>query len=350
MKNDQVTLPDFAVDEVFNSLSQSMDWSLKYSNIPETWKTTKGEGITIAVIDSGMPDHPDIGDNAVEGKNFVSDEDIYDHNGHQTHCVGIISAKDNNQGFVGVAPNSKCICIKVLNKNGAGSLMNIANALNYVIDIKPDIVSMSLGSGTANPVIQEKLKKLYSMNIPVVCAAGNSGKAGVGYPAAYPETIAVGAFDKNGNIARFSSRGSQVDWAAPGANIVSTYLNKGYASLSGTSMACPFMAGIIALMLAKHKKQEKETGKNDCKTVSEIRHHLIKYTNDKGTVGRDDDWGYGVVDIDSLFNDKDVEKPVEADEPIIEPIKEVVKRATKRPLIVIAIGAIVAAIAYFLKS
>jgi|TARA_Y100000289_G_scaffold19707_1_gene19037 subtilisin family serine protease len=352
MKNEQVNLPDFAVDEVYSTLSQSMDWSLKYSNIPETWKTTKGEGITIAVIDTGLPDHPDIGDNAVEGKNCITNEDIYDYNGHQTHCVGIISAKDNQQGFVGVAPNSKCICIKALGKNGSGSSLSIIGALDYAIKMKPDIVSMSLGFPTSNPVIHNKIKTLYSMNIPVVCAAGNSGKAGVNYPAAFPETIAVGAFDKFGNIAGFSSRGSEVDWAAPGANIISTYLNKGYASLSGTSMACPFIAGIIALMLAKHNKQEQETGKNDCKTVADIRHHLIKYTNDKGTVGKDEDWGYGVIDIESMFKEEQVDSPIEADEPEIQPIAppEPKKKKISKSLIAFGGGIIVAIISYFLNK
>ena len=298
---EEIKLPDFKVEEISTTFSQSFDWSLKYANIPNTWKVTQGEGMTIAVIDTGMPDHVDIGDNAVAGANLVNGEDIYDYNGHQTHCVGIICAKNNNQGFVGVAPKAKSVCFKALNKNGSGSYSQIAKALEAVKELRPDVVSMSLGGSTPSVAMHEFIKDLYAMNIPVVCAAGNSGFAGVGYPAAFPETIAVGAFDQYGKIAGFSSRGSQVDWAAPGANIYSTYLKNSYASLSGTSMACPFMAAIIALMISKHRKQEKETGKNDCKTVEDIRQHLLKYTNDKGNVGKDNDWGYGVVDIEKLI-------------------------------------------------
>ena len=300
MKED-IKLPDFKVEEVFTTFSQSFDWGLKYSNIPNTWKVTQGEGITIAVIDTGMTDHIDIGDNAVEGANFIEGEDIYDYNGHQTHCVGIISAKNNQQGFGGVAPKAKCVCFKALNKNGSGNYTQIAKALKAVKELNPDIVSMSLGGSRPSPEMHEVIKELYEMNIPVVCAAGNSGFSGVGYPAAFPETIAVAAYDKYGKISSFSSRGPEVDWAAPGSNIYSTYLNNTYASLSGTSMACPFMAGVIALMIAKHNKQEKETGKNDCKTVEDIRNHLLKYTNDKGSVGRDNDWGYGVVDAEKMI-------------------------------------------------
>ena len=130
------------------------------------------------------------------------------------------------------------------------------------------------------------------------------------------ETIAM-RHDKYGNVARFSSKGEKVEWAAPGVNIYSTFLNNGYASLSGTSMACPFIAGVVALMLSKHKKQEEATGMNDCKTVAEIREHLLKYTNDKGAVGRDNSWGYGVIDVEKLIKDGDTEEPVKDD-----PVKE----------------------------
>jgi subtilisin family serine protease len=158
-------------------------------------------------------------------------------------------------------------------------------------------------------MLESRIKKLYEMNIPVVCAAGNTGQGGVNWPAAYDETIAVAAHDKNGRVASFSSRGDRVEWAAPGVNIYSTYLNNGYASLNGTSMACPFVAGVIALMLAKHKRQEKETGKNDCKTVEQIREHLLKYTMDKGKIGKDNAWGYGVIDVEKLIGTKPEPKP-----------------------------------------
>ena len=107
-------------------------------------------------------------------------------------------------------------------------------------------------------------------------------------------------------------------------NIYSTFLNNGYASLSGTSMACPFITGVICLMLAKHKKQEAETGKNDCKTIAEIREHLLKYTKDKGEVGKDNSWGYGVIDVEKLIGGEDkeeppVEEPVEEEPPVEEP-------------------------------
>ena len=305
----KTTLPEYTINEELSTLSQRIDWGLKQLNVPATWSITKGEGITAMVIDTGHPVHPDIGDNAIPGKNCIPGEPIEDENGHHSHCTGIICAKDNGIGMVGVAPEAKSISVKALAKNGSGSYTGLCDALDYAIKIKPDVVSMSLGGPSPNKQMRDRIKKLYEMNIPVVCAAGNSGLGGVGYPAAYPETIAIAAYDKNGKIARFSSVGDKVEWAAPGVNIYSTYLNNGYASLSGTSMACPFITGVICLMLAKHRKQEKATGMNDCKTVAQIREHLLKYTHDKGAVGKDWSWGYGVVDVEKLMNDAPMPTP-----------------------------------------
>ena len=305
----KIYLPKIEINETLNSLSQVVDWGLRQSNVPETWKVTRGEGISVLVIDTGYPEHKDIGDNATRGKNFISGEPIEDENGHQTHCVGIICAKDNGIGMVGVAPKAKAICVKALSKSGSGSYIGLAKALDYAIEVKPDIVSMSLGGSVASPILESKIKKLYEMNIPVICAAGNTGEGGVNWPAAYDQTIAVAAHDKYGKIAKFSSRGNKVEWAAPGVNIYSSFLGNTYASLNGTSMACPFIAGVVALMLAKHKKQERETGKNDCKTVAQIREHLLKYTKDRGSLGKDNDWGYGVIDVEKLIGTEPEPKP-----------------------------------------
>ncbi len=322
----ETKLPEYNKNEELGSLSQRIDWGLRQLNVPSTWSVTKGEGITAMVIDTGHPVHPDIGDNAIKGKNCISGEPIEDENGHQLHCTGIINAKDNETGMVGVAPEAKCISVKALAKNGSGTYYGLAEALDYAIEMKPDVVSMSLGGPAPSSVLHDRIKTLYEMNIPVVCAAGNSGDGGVNYPAAFDETIAVAAYDRWGKIANFSSKGEKVEWAAPGVNIYSTFLNNGYASLSGTSMACPFITGVICLMLAKHKKQEAETGKNDCKTVAQIREHLLKYTKDKGEAGKDNSWGYGVIDVEKMIKDGE-----EVSEPTPTPTNTVTNTPTKTP-------------------
>ena len=292
----ELELPPVIVERVVSTLSEVKDWGLIQHNIPDVWKETKGQNIIVAVIDTGMPKHNDIGDNAILGMNCIPGQDPYDNHGHQTHCVGIICAKNNDKGMVGVAPEAKALCIKGLNDNGSGTYTGLVNALQYCIESKPDIVSMSLGGPTGSPEMHEKIKKLTEMNIPVICAAGNSGQTGVGFPGAYPETIAIGAYDRNGKIAQFSSRGKEVDYAAPGVKIYSTFLNQQYSRMSGTSMACPFMAGVVALLISKWKRE----GKSNY-TVEEIKTLLTQFADDKGIIGKDVDWGYGIVDVDGML-------------------------------------------------
>jgi len=328
-KNSGFRLPPHEHIFVISALSQKQGWGITQCNIPNTWTVTDGEGETVMVIDTGWSNHIDLGENSVKGISTVGGK-IDDISGHGSHCAGIIAAQNNETGMVGVAPKAKVIAVKALDDNGSGSFTAIAKALEYAIKIKPSVISMSLGSPTCTERIKVAIKKLYDMNIPIICAAGNSGSAGVDYPGKYPETIAIAAYDEKGKIANFSAIGKEVDFAAPGVGIYSTYLNNQYSILSGTSMACPFIAGVVALLLAKHKKQEADGGQNDCKTVEEIRTHLLKYTIDKGYVGKDNNWGYGVIDIEHMLlatncsvPETSPENPLENKEPesITPPIK-----------------------------
>lgn len=298
-----IHLPPYTVKKVMATLSQTIDWGLKQLNVPDTWKITQGENITVMVIDTGMPDHHDLNEAilADKCKNFTDNKTKYDGNSHSTFCSGIIGARNNGIGIVGVAPKCNIITCKALGDDGSGAYEWINNALKYAIELKPDIVSMSLGGPQDDKTMHNLIKELTDMNIPVIVAAGNEGGANqkknmVGYPGKYEEAIAVAAYDKYGDIANFSSYGEEVDIAGPGVDIYSTYLNNGYAIESGTSFSCPFVAGVVALLLAKHRKQELETGKNDCYTVAQIKEHLYKYANDKGVIGKDPSWGVGIVD------------------------------------------------------
>jgi len=253
--------------------------------------------------DTGSSDHPNLTIDRNNSKNFCKTETIWDENGHSTHCCGIIAAKGKDDLF-GVAPEAEIIICKVLDREGAGDGSAILKALRFAKDIKPHVISMSLGYYYSDPRIAEAIKELYKLNIPIVAAAGNDGDGNkVNFPARHPEVICVAAYDKDGAIANFSNQSNQVDFAAPGVNIYSTWLNGSYASISGTSMATPFVAGIVALLIAKHRKQERETGMNDCRTVDQIKEHLIKYADDRGVVGKDKAFGYGVIDAGKLLGD-----------------------------------------------
>ena len=317
-------LPPYKVEHTLGTLSQSQGWHIQQLRIPKTWEHTRGCDIKVMVLDTGCSDHPDLLPNIdrAASRSFLRNErDIIDFNGHQTHVMGIIGAADNEFGVVGVAPKCTMISCKVLGRDGSGDFRAIKNALRYAKQIRPHIINMSLGTHVHDPEIQFLIRELYDMNIPIICASGNDGRSNfVNYPAKYPETIAVTAYDSNGRPARFNSTGPQVDFSAPGVQVYSTWLNNTYAKLDGTSMATPVITGIVALLLSKHFKQELDCGENDCRTVEQIRHHLKKYSDRNGVIGRDNTWGYGIIDVkeaivnplstDAIVIEEDISQPV----------------------------------------
>ena len=329
----RTTLPPVEVTDIMHILSQKQGWGWTQLNIPKVWQQTKGQDITIGVIDTGVPQHDDLDSNVLEGLNCIPGQDQYDNHGHQTHCVGIIAAENNSTGMVGVAPKARCLCIKGLSDSGSGTYGGLIRALEYCLETRHDgtkrvdIVSMSLGGRTPSSQMEQVINKLVEAGIPVICAAGNDGVGGVNYPAAYDNTIAVAAYDKNGDIASFSSRGKQVDFAKPGVDVYSTYLNGSYAMMSGTSMATPFMAGVVALLMSKLKSQNKS------KTVKQIKELLIKRSDDKGITGKDSNWGYGVVDVESLIlGDKPKPTPEPTPKPTPEPTPKPTPEPTPKPV------------------
>lgn len=226
---------------------------------PKIWDRTTGKGITIAILDTGCDaTHPDLKDRIAGGINFTNDDggqrDIYkDYNGHGTHVAGTIASIHNGTGVVGVAPDSNLLIIKVLDRNGSGQYEWIINGINYAIEQKADIISMSLGGPEDVPELHEAIKNAVSNNILVICAAGNAGDGDdrtdeFDYPGSYNEVISVGAIDLERRSSDFSNSNNELDLVAPGDKILSTYLNGTYATLSGTSMATPHVSGAMALV------------------------------------------------------------------------------------------------------
>lgn len=238
-------------------------------------KGCTGKDITIAIIDTGCDvNHPVLKDKILGGKNFTNDDnsnpDIYeDHNGHGTHVAGIVSS---------VAKDSKLLILKVLSKNGNGEYSWIANAVNYAIDQKVDIISMSLGGYEDNVWLHDAILKAIKNNILVVCAAGNAGDSNYQtdekmFPGSYNEVIQVGAMDINYSVTNFSNSNKEVDLIAPGKDIISTCPNNTYAKMSGTSQATPFVSGSLALL----KQYCREDFKREL-DESELYAQLIKHT------------------------------------------------------------------------
>jgi major intracellular serine protease len=228
---------------------------------PAVWGKSMGQGITIAILDTGCDEtHPDLKDQIIGGRNFTNDDrgnsDIFrDYNGHGTHVAGTIAASRNQTGVVGVAPEANLLIVKVLDRNGSGQYEWIINGIIYAIEQKVDIISMSLGGPEDVSELHEVIQKAVASNILVVCAAGNEGDGKdsteeLAYPGSYNEVISVGAINLEREISDFSNSNKEVDIVAPGENILSTYLNGRYAKLSGTSMATPHVTGALAIIKA----------------------------------------------------------------------------------------------------
>ena len=247
-------------------------------------ESSRGAGINIAVIDSGCDiQHESLKDNIVGVRNFT-DEDkknpniVIDRIGHGTHVAGIIAANGNNNGIIGVAPWSNLYILKAIDSSGSGKISWVVNAINYAVDKKVDIISMSLGMPVNDPKLEKAIKHAVNNNILVVCAAGNEGDGNAevseySYPASYVEVISVGAVDKKGIPAEFSNSNAVVDLVAPGVDVISTYPNNQFAIMSGTSMATPYVSGGLALL----KNWSREEFQRDL-TQEELYAQLIKYT------------------------------------------------------------------------
>jgi subtilisin family serine protease len=285
-------------------VKQQAGWNVTAFELPSAWTLSQGEGVTIAVLDSGCDlEHPDLVDNLLEGKNFVDpSQPPFDDNGHGTHITGTLVASNNEIGVVGVAPKAKVRPVKCLDAEGSGNMNRIAEAIRWAADQGVDFISMSIGCPM--PVKQIRLAVQYAISKGCVffCAAGNVGNTKeVFYPAAYPETIAIGAVDESMRRAKFSNTGHNLDFMAPGVDILSTVPESWYAKLSGTSMAAPFACGVAALVLSYKRQHNLE---RKLETADDYREMFKKYTTPINNGNYDDPQfyqGFGIIDPRKYF-------------------------------------------------
>jgi len=289
-------ISDVELDSMVYALDVELDnsWGVKRIGAGLVHDSgNKGAGVNVAIIDTGIDyTHSDLNANYVGGYDFVNgDDDPMDDDityGHGTHVAGIVAALDNGSGVVGVAPKAKLYALKVLDYSGTGYVSDVVFAIQWATDPdgdgsandRLDIINMSLG-GRKNIFLEWACNLAYLDGLLLVAAAGNGGA--VIYPAAYSSVVAVSATDEEDDLAYFSSTGSQVEFAAPGNNIYSTYLNNGYKTLGGTSMSSPHVAGTAALVWAA----------NGCSNDA-VRTQLQSTAEDIGLSTREQ--GYGLVD------------------------------------------------------
>ncbi|WP_052697454.1 S8 family serine peptidase [Methanoculleus bourgensis] len=254
------------------------------------WSIERGESsVIIAVIDTGVDyTHPDMGNYITGGYDWINnDDDPMDDHGHGTHCAGIAAAVSNNALGVAGISQSGIMAEKVLDFKGSGTSSLTAAAIRHAADNGADVISMSLGAAEPSRIVEEACRYAWEKGCILVAASGNGGANLINYPAAYDIVIAVGSVGKTGLRSPFSNYGTNLELVAPGESILSTTPGNTYGLRSGTSMACPHVAGVAALLLSRYPGMSN----------LEVRKRLTETADDLGSPGKDPQYGYGLVNV-----------------------------------------------------
>lgn len=287
-----------------NDSLYSQEWNLPKISAPGAWDGSQLSTGPIAVVDTGVEaNHPDLKGEILPGYNFVANTtDTSDDNGHGTHVAGIIEAATNNgTGVASIGFRGTILPVKVLDAQGVGTYADVANGIIYAVNHGAKIINLSLGGPSFSQTLEDAVNYALNHSVVVVAAAGNTGSNAPEYPAAFPGVLAISATDMTDNLASFSSYGADIFASAPGVNILSTFNNNSYATLSGTSMSAPQVAGLLGLAL----------GYANANHIALSTNQLIddlKKTADKigkrpyDSSGWNQDYGYGRIDAQNLLN------------------------------------------------
>jgi type VII secretion-associated serine protease mycosin len=265
-------------------------WFIDYLRLDEAHQITKGGGVSVAIIDTGISPHRDLIKNLKQGTDTNPGGDgtgKSDANGHGTRMAGLVAAhgRAGNDGAAGVAPDASLIPVRAAGKvpNGLG----VPAGIKWAASSDVEVISVS-GSVSRSRELNDAIAAAVQADSVVVAAAGNKSEdLNIAFPAAMPDVLAVGAIGRDGNIANFSIIDSKIGICAPGVDMVTTDLKDGYAKGQGTSQAAAVVSGAAALVRAKFPEL----------SAPEVIHRLTATAKDNGPPGRDDQCGYGVLDI-----------------------------------------------------
>lgn len=282
-----------APDPALADEARDRQWHLRALNIAEAHRISRGEGVVVGVIDTGVnANHRDLAGNVLPGVDLTGADSRgqQDTDGHGTAMAGLIAAHGhgpgNALGALGIAPEAKILPIRDT-RTKVGDSRNLPDAITEGVRRGAKVLSLSLTSGTS-PELRRAVEEALAADVVVVASAGNRpADAFVGFPARYPGVVAVGATGRDGRVAPVSVTGKELVLTAPGVDIASTSHTGVYRLATGTSDATAIVAGAVALVRARYPNL----------SASEVVHRLTATADDRGAPGRDPEYGYGVLNI-----------------------------------------------------
>ncbi|MCW2778993.1 MAG: Proprotein convertase in/kexin type 6 [Frankiales bacterium] len=289
----------------------AQQWALERVQFARAWAVTRGRGVVVALLDSGVDaSAADLRGRVLQGATFTGAGYVHhlgqaDGLGHGTHVAGIVAASPATaRGVSGGAPEATVLPVKVLGDDGSGWGSDVADGLVWAVDHGADVVNMSLGSSSPSEALRRAVLYAQAHGVLVVAASGNTGPDGYWeYPSTYPDVLTVGATDPGDRAAPFSTTGPFVDVSAPGESILSTVPRSisatGLARMSGTSMSAPWVAAAAALVLAASPGL----------SGTQVAARLQETAEDLGAPGPDDQFGAGLVDPARAVGATDVPLP-----------------------------------------
>lgn len=288
--------PDVRIKESLTPLSEGVSWADDMLGAEEAWRLSQGEGVVVCVLDTGCDvDHPDLQGAILDDRDFTGSRyGSADRHGHGTHVAGLVAARMGNDiGIRGIAPKCQLLVAKVLGDNGSGSDAAIANGIAWGLSKGATVFSLSLGGAFSMPATLGAAKAVVQASGRFLLAAAGNDGAAVNYPAKYDQFVSVGAYDQDGELTRFTSKVGRLDIVGPGVEMLSCLPGGRYGTMTGTSQACPVVAGITALALAKHRDEGSDT---DLRTTQDLREHLQRNATDTGR-------GYRLVNARKLLEE-----------------------------------------------